>query len=99
MSSAYTATPSSPRTSSSSMADEPAPERAAARVALGIDPGTAATGYGVVRSRGDSMALVACGVIPTAAGMPPSERLQTLYVGLLGLIDRYRPTEAAVNAL
>lgn len=81
------------------MADEASPDQALARVALGIDPGTAATGYGVVRSRGESLALVTCGVITTAPGLPLSERLQTLYVGLLELIDRYRPTEAAVEAL
>jgi len=81
------------------MADEPSRDQALVRVALGIDPGTAATGYGIVRSRGESLALVACGVITTAPGLPLSERLQTIYVGLLELIDRFRPTEAAVEAL
>jgi len=46
---------------------------------LGIDPGTAITGYGLVREDEAGLTLVDCGVITTAAGRPLPERLQAIY--------------------
>jgi crossover junction endodeoxyribonuclease RuvC len=69
------------------------------RLALGIDPGTATMGYGVVRGRGEGLSLVTCGAITTPSTMPLAERLQVIYLSLIDLIDRHRPDEVAVEAL
>ncbi|HFD40425.1 MAG TPA: crossover junction endodeoxyribonuclease RuvC [Anaerolineae bacterium] len=66
---------------------------------LGIDPGTAITGYGLVREGAEGLRLVDCGVITTPAGQPLAERLQTIYRGLAELIAAHRPDAAAVEEL
>ncbi len=66
---------------------------------LGIDPGTAITGYGLVQETGEGLALVDCGVITTPAGQSLPLRLQTIYQGLTSLIERTRPSTAAVEEL
>lgn len=66
---------------------------------LGIDPGTAITGYGLVREDEQGLALVACGIIGTPAGEPLSLRLQTIYRGLAAIIGEHRPDQAAVEEL
>jgi crossover junction endodeoxyribonuclease RuvC len=67
---------------------------------LGIDPGTARTGFGLVRETGDGgLELVAYGVITTAAKTPPAERLHTLHSELRKLIKQHQPVEAAVEQL
>jgi crossover junction endodeoxyribonuclease RuvC len=66
---------------------------------LGIDPGTAITGWGVVEGDGDELKMVACGVITTAAGTPLPERLQIIYRELTTLITRWQPETAAIEEL
>jgi crossover junction endodeoxyribonuclease RuvC len=66
---------------------------------LGIDPGTAITGYGLVEGRGDDLALVECGVITTPAGEPLPRRLHALYLGLTRVIEQYNPASSAVEEL
>ncbi len=66
---------------------------------LGVDPGTAITGYGIVESRDGEMHLVTCGVITTPASMELPNRLQVIYRGLARLIAQHHPTEAAVEEL
>jgi crossover junction endodeoxyribonuclease RuvC len=66
---------------------------------LGIDPGTATTGYGFVREAEAGPALVAYGVVLTPAGAPMPERLLTLSRELKGLIALHRPESAAVEKL
>jgi crossover junction endodeoxyribonuclease RuvC len=68
-------------------------------VVLGIDPGTATTGYGFVREAETGPALVAYGVILTPAGTPMPERLRTLYHELKSLILLHRPDSGAVEKL
>ena len=63
---------------------------------LGIDPGTAVTGYGVVRA-GPANALVECGVIRTKADRPLAERLRDISDGVRELIARHRPDAMAVE--
>ena len=58
---------------------------------LGIDPGTAATGYGVVERAGRGYRLLECGVVRTAAGDALAVRLVTIHEGVLEVIDRHRP--------
>ena len=67
---------------------------------LGIDPGTAITGYGLVRERADgALEAVAFGVIRTPARTPMAERLQQLYQEITALIERHQPDAAAVETL
>jgi crossover junction endodeoxyribonuclease RuvC len=69
------------------------------RRVLGVDPGTAITGYGIVCSEGQSLAPVIYGVITTPAGLALPLRLRQLYGELRELVNTYHPTEAAVEEL
>ncbi|MBI2845966.1 MAG: crossover junction endodeoxyribonuclease RuvC [Chloroflexi bacterium] len=69
------------------------------RLVLGVDPGTAATGYGLVRKNGDSLALVDHGVISTASHTPLPERLHSIYKEITGIIARHHPQEVVVERL
>lgn len=67
---------------------------------LGIDPGTATTGYGLVRETADgSFAVVDYGAILTPAGMPSEKRLLLLYQRLNEIILLHRPDSGAVEKL
>jgi crossover junction endodeoxyribonuclease RuvC len=66
---------------------------------LGIDPGTAIMGWGVVDERGGQLSMVDVGALTTPAGMPQPERLRILYDGLCELIARHRPDSAAIEEL
>jgi crossover junction endodeoxyribonuclease RuvC len=67
-------------------------------LALGIDPGTANTGYGIVRSdRPGLIALVECGVIRTRPRDPLAARLGEIYDGVTQLIARHRPDAMSVE--
>ena len=61
---------------------------------LGIDPGTARTGFGLIRNAGSgSLELVGYGVITTSADLPQAERLHTLHTELRKLIKEHQPVE------
>ncbi len=67
---------------------------------LGLDPGTATTGYGFVRATPDGrFTAIDYGVILTPAKTPLAERLQMLYERLQVLLRRYPPDGAAVEKL
>lgn len=66
---------------------------------LGLDPGTATTGYGIIDVVAGELKLVEYGVIATAAGEPPERRLQSIFRQLNTLIATYRPDRAAVEQL
>lgn len=69
-------------------------------IVLGIDPGTAATGYGLVRENPDgSLALVDYGVIQTPSKQPMPKRLLELHQRLHELIHLHRPATSAVEKL
>ena len=68
-------------------------------IILGVDPGTAITGYGLVREEDDQLLLADCGVITTAAGQALPVRLQVIYQRLTELARRHRPDAAAVEEL
>lgn len=68
-------------------------------IALGIDPGTALCGFGIVRATGDDMELVTCGAISTPAKTPLADRLLTIHTELTKLIQQYRPEQASVEKL
>lgn len=69
-------------------------------IVLGIDPGTATTGYGVVAqtARGD-FDLLAAGVIRTAPDVEMHLRLLELFADLQALIREFQPNEVAVEKL
>ncbi len=67
-------------------------------VVLGIDPGTAITGWGGVREEADSsLALIDYGVIQTSASTPLAMRLRQIFEGIAALIERYQPQAVAVE--
>jgi crossover junction endodeoxyribonuclease RuvC len=67
-------------------------------IVLGVDPGTATTGYGVVRSdRPGQAALVECGVIRTRARDPLPARLREIHDGMAELIARHKPSALSVE--
>ena len=66
---------------------------------LGIDPGLATTGYGLVRQAGDRLELVSAGVILTPKTEPLPRRLQMVFRELSGLVAAWRPDVAAVEQL
>jgi crossover junction endodeoxyribonuclease RuvC len=67
-------------------------------IVLGIDPGTAVTGYGVVRAQGaGGAALLECGVIRTRADQTLAARLADIFEGVRELIARHRPEALAVE--
>lgn len=69
-------------------------------LALGLDPGTATTGYGLVRQHPDgSLEAVGFGVITTPKDLPAPERLDLLYRELTQLLETHRPQTAAVEKL
>lgn len=69
-------------------------------LALGIDPGTATTGYGLVRlERDGSLVAVKYGVILTPKDASPPARLETIYDELCKLVNQYKPDTAAVEKL
>lgn len=69
-------------------------------LAIGIDPGTAITGYGLVRqTEAGDLLSVDWGVILTPTKMPMAERLNQIYVSLLDILKEHRPQSAAVEAL
>jgi crossover junction endodeoxyribonuclease RuvC len=65
---------------------------------LGIDPGTANTGYGVVRGGGPAFpVLVECGVIRTRARDPLPSRLREIHEGVREVIERHGPDALSVE--
>ncbi|MGQ0539339.1 MAG: crossover junction endodeoxyribonuclease RuvC [Gemmatimonadaceae bacterium] len=65
---------------------------------LGIDPGTAVTGYGVVRMPATgALSLVECGVLRTRAKDDLACRLAEIFEGVREIIARYRPDMVAVE--
>lgn len=68
-------------------------------IILGIDPGYAILGYGVISVEKDKLTVVDCGVIETNTTMSFPERLERLYAGTCALIERFKPDHAAFEEL
>ncbi len=68
-----------------------------ARRILGLDPGLARTGWGLVLVEGTRLAHVAHGAVGTDAADPVAVRLAALHRGLSAILMEHRPTEAAVE--
>ncbi len=69
-------------------------------LALGIDPGTATTGYGLVRlMRDGELVAVSFGIISTSKNLAPAARLEMLFDQLNALLKKHKPDTAAVEKL
>jgi crossover junction endodeoxyribonuclease RuvC len=67
---------------------------------LGVDPGVASTGFGIIRVDGDDvLELLDEGVIKTEPGTPHDRRLKAIYEGITGLIVRHKPDAVAVEGI
>ncbi|MEZ4516608.1 MAG: crossover junction endodeoxyribonuclease RuvC [Chloroflexota bacterium] len=64
---------------------------------LGLDPGTATTGYGVIDVEDGRMTVVDYGVITTPPDDSPATRLQSIYQELEDLLTQYKPATAGVE--
>ena len=68
-------------------------------IVLGIDPGYALMGWGVVEVEGSRMKLINYGCIETKAGVPMQTRLRTLQLGVRDLLNIYCPDDVAFEEL
>jgi crossover junction endodeoxyribonuclease RuvC len=68
-------------------------------IVLGIDPGTANTGYGVVRHGASRMVALDGGVIETRAGVAAERRLAAIHARVVALIEEHRPDAVALEDL
>ncbi|SUZ86983.1 uncharacterized protein METZ01_LOCUS39837, partial [marine metagenome] len=69
-----------------------------AELILGIDPGTAITGYGVVaKEGGGAVSLVECGVVRTSSGEILAVRIRDIYEAITTLITRHAPSVLVVE--
>jgi len=68
-------------------------------IVVGIDPGTASTGYGVVHAIGSRLRALESGVIQTFAGTPLERRLADIHERVGELLDRHRPDAVAIEEL
>ena len=68
-------------------------------ILIGIDPGTATTGYGVIEKHGDRVKYIACGVISTPSTDEAHVRLKTIYDQFNALLDQYQPDTVATERL
>lgn len=68
-------------------------------IILGIDPGYAIVGWGVIEATGSSFRPIACGDISTPAHTDLSTRLKTIHDEMRRIIDKYHPEQAAIEEL
>ena len=66
---------------------------------LGIDPGYAIMGYGVVDMTGNRFSVCGYGAVTTEAGRGMPDRLKQLYFELMEIIDTYRPDVVSIEEL
>ncbi len=66
---------------------------------LGIDPGYAIVGYGIIDYSGGNFSVVSYGAVTTAAGVEFPKRLKSIYDDLITLINKYKPESISVERL
>ncbi|MDD5382737.1 MAG: crossover junction endodeoxyribonuclease RuvC [Candidatus Margulisbacteria bacterium] len=66
---------------------------------LGVDPGTATTGYGLIAEKGEKLVFVDHGVILTSSKETAQSRLRNIYVEIKKLIKKHRPEAIAIEKL
>ena len=68
-------------------------------IILGIDPGLATLGYGVIEADDNRRRLIQFGTLTTPAGQPMPQRLRAIFQGMNQLMDIYRPDDVAFEEL
>jgi crossover junction endodeoxyribonuclease RuvC len=66
---------------------------------MGIDPGIAIVGFGIIEKTGNRLKAVQYGAIQTEAGLPTGERLKQIYDACRQLIGRFQPSAVAIEKL
>lgn len=69
------------------------------RIILGIDPGLANTGWGIVAQRGSRLSCVAYGCITTSKEQPLAQRLRKIHEQMAAVIDRFNPTCVGIETV
>lgn len=64
---------------------------------LGLDPGIAVTGYGIIEENDSDLTVIEYGCLSTSAKQSTPERLRILYRGVTEIIKRHKPSEVAVE--
>jgi crossover junction endodeoxyribonuclease RuvC len=73
--------------------------RSKARRIIGVDPGLASTGWGIVDAEGSRLRHVAHGCVETSAELPRGERLFQIYRSIGKTLEDYDPGESALETL
>ena len=68
-------------------------------IILGVDPGTAICGYGIIESDGDQLSVISFGAITTPSNWKMPQRLEHIHRELGSLVGKYQPTDAVVEKL
>ena len=68
-------------------------------IILGIDPGLATLGYGVIEAENEKRKLIQFGTLTTPAGQPMPQRLRAIFQGMNQLMDIYKPDDVAFEEL
>ncbi len=68
-------------------------------IIIGIDPGLATIGFGIIRKDENSIIPISYGCIRTSAGKPTPERLLEIYIEINALFEKYNPENIAVEKL
>lgn len=68
-------------------------------VIIGLDPGIATVGFGIIQENCGSFASLAYGAIRTEAGLPLSERLEIIYQDLSEMLEQFHPDAVAIEEL
>lgn len=66
-------------------------------IIMGIDPGTATTGYGLIRRDGNRLEALSWGLIETNKNLPLGERFIDIFSSISSLIRRYKPNAVAIE--
>ncbi len=64
---------------------------------LGVDPGSACTGWGVVRGEGNEFHYVASGAVKLSQKAPRQEKLRSIHLEIVSVISKYNPTHFAIE--
>jgi crossover junction endodeoxyribonuclease RuvC len=68
-------------------------------IILGVDPGTASCGFGVIEKQKSASRYVTCGCIRTSARLSDEKRLEIIFSELEKIFKKYRPEQVAVEKL
>lgn len=68
-------------------------------IILGIDPGLATVGYGVIECKGSQLKAIDYGTIDTKAGCPMPQRLEKIYAGMQQILMQFSPDLASIEEL